>query len=185
MPCLPRPASFSYMTVVSHPLGRSGADPAGPTPAGVAGHRPAYYALGVRRKARIGSQPGIEHVLGPLAGPIMRIVIERGEATVGMVAADLADGRPHAPAYTTVMTILGRLHERGLLDRRKEGRGYVYRPAADEQDTLERLSGQAVDRLLDKYGTSAMRRFAIRLGDVDPDLRNELISLAGVRKVRK
>lgn len=33
----------------------------------------------------------------------------------------------HDLAYTTVMTVLGRLHEKGLVARAKEGRRYLYR----------------------------------------------------------
>lgn len=35
-----------------------------------------------------------------------------------------------------------------------------------------------VDQVLRKYGTSALRGFAVRLADVDDDLRHELIQLA-------
>lgn len=108
----------------------------------------------------------------------MRIVWSQGEATVRSVADVLEQetGRHHA--YTTVMTILVRLHERGLLDRAKAGRGYVYRPVGDESEVLAAMGGRAVDRLLEQYGTAALRRFAQHLSDLDPDLRAQLLDLA-------
>lgn len=127
-------------------------------------------------------EQSIEAVLGSLAGPVMRIVLQQGEVTVRSVTAALAEGRERAPAYTTVMTIMGRLHERGLVERVKRGRGYTYRPAADEQATIDELSRRAVDRLLETYGTSAMRRFAVHLGDLDNSQREELVRLAGSKK---
>lgn len=117
-------------------------------------------------------------MLGPLGAPIMRIVWSQGESTVRTVADVLEQetGRPHA--YTTVMTILGRLHERGLLARTKVSRGYVYRPIGDESEVLAAMGERAVDRLVEQYGTAALRRFAQHLSDLDPDLRARLLDLA-------
>jgi len=43
-------------------------------------------------------------------------------------------------AYNTVMTILVRLWQKGMVDRREAGRSYEYRPSADrEQWTAERM----------------------------------------------
>jgi predicted transcriptional regulator len=108
----------------------------------------------------------------------MRIVLARGPITVREVTDALAREREHPPAYTTVMTIMSRLHERGLLNRDREGRGFRYRAAADEQATIDELSRRAVDRLLETYGTSAMRHFAVQLGDLDEAQRDELLRLA-------
>ncbi len=35
-------------------------------------------------------------------------------------------------AYTTVVTILSRLHAKGVLDRERAGRAYRYAPVADQ-----------------------------------------------------
>lgn len=119
-----------------------------------------------------------EDVLGPLGAAAMRVVWEQGSATVGAVLEALNARGSRPLAYTTVMTVLARLHEKGLLARSKHGRQFVYRAAAGEAQTIEALSQQAVDRLVDRYGASALRQFAIRLGDVDPALRTQLLDLA-------
>lgn len=128
---------------------------------------------------RISDDPKIERVLGPLGAAIMRIVWSQGEASVRSVGKQLAEESGRLHAYTTVMTILARLHERGLLDRTKVGRGFVYRPHGDEAQLLASMGDNAVDRLLEQYGTAALRRFAYRLADLDPDLRAQLLDLAG------
>ena len=124
------------------------------------------------------SAPAIERIFGPLGSAVMRVVWEMGEATVADVAAALrrTQGREHA--YTTIMTVMSRLYERGVLLRTRVGQRYVYRPAADEAALIDRLSEQAVDRLLARYGTSALRQFAQRLDEVDPALRAQLLDLA-------
>ncbi|MEV5827637.1 BlaI/MecI/CopY family transcriptional regulator [Spirillospora sp. NPDC052242] len=46
--------------------------------------------------------------------------------------AELRDRIPGDPAYTTINTILFRLHAKHLVTREREGRHYRYRPAVDE-----------------------------------------------------
>ncbi len=108
----------------------------------------------------------------------MRVILDRGPATVRDVAEALREGGTSAPAYTTVMTIMTRLHDRRLLDRTKHGRGFVYRAAADERATINELSRRAVDHVLQTYGSAAMRGFAVHLSELDPHERDELIRLA-------
>lgn len=128
--------------------------------------------------ANLTRTPRFEDVLGPLAAAIVREVTARGEASVGDVVEGLrrTQGRDHA--YTTIMTVMGRLHERGVLDRERRGRQYIYRVAAPEGELIDRLSGLAVDRLVDRYGTAALRHFAVKLADLDPETRRRLVALA-------
>lgn len=122
-------------------------------------------------------EPSVDVVLGPLGAAIMRILWAHGETTVGALVDTLSRSR-RAPAYTTVTTILARLRERGLVDRFRRGREAIYRATVSEAE-LVTVSGEgAVDALLDRYGATAMRRFAERLADVDPALRRQLLALA-------
>ena len=130
---------------------------------------------------RLGSHtPAIEGVLGPLGGAIVRIIIQHDAATVAEVVDALA-AKGRRPAYTTVMTVMSRLAERGVLSRSKSGRQYVYRPAADEAALLDAMGERAVDDLIGRYGSVALRQFALRLKDVDPALRAQLIKVASRR----
>ncbi len=69
----------------------------------------------------------------------------RGEGTVRDVAAALAPR--HTFAYTTVMTLLERLVRRGQLQRRKQGRSFVYAPAHDPEE----LRTVAVEEFVRSY----------------------------------
>ena len=122
--------------------------------------------------------PHFEDVLGPLAAVIVREVAARGEASVADIVEGLrrTQGRDHA--YTTIMTVMSRLHAKGVLERERRGRQYIYRPAAPEAELVDRLSGLAVDRVVDRYGTAALRHFAVRLADLDPESRRRLAALA-------
>ena len=80
-----------------------------------------------------------------------------GELEGAVLAALWAAGRPLIPAevqeavgsdlaYTTVMTILVRLHDKGVIEREKVGRAYAYRPVVAETDVV----AEQVRRLLDQ-----------------------------------
>jgi len=131
-----------------------------------------------REVVSVARTPRFEDVLGPLAAAIVREVMELGEASVADVVEALraTQGREHA--YTTIMTVMGRLHEKDVLARWRHGRQYIYRATAPEQDLIDRLSGLAVDRLVDRYGNAALRHFAVRLADLDPKTRRRLAALA-------
>lgn len=131
-------------------------------------------------KQRCADSPAgsIENVLGPLGAAVMRIAYEEGEVTVTTLLPRLRAMQGRDSAYTTVLTILSRLYDRGLLARRKVGRQYLYRPVADEAATMSRLSEAAVSDVLAKYGTAALRSFATRLGELDPSMRAQLLDLA-------
>lgn len=124
------------------------------------------------------TSPAVENVLGPLGSAVMRVVWGHGEATVGAVTDELNATSRRRHAYTTVMTVMSRLYERGLLSRTKRGRGFVYAAAGAEDELLSSLSGRAVDQVLARYGTAALRHFAARLETIDPALRSELVELA-------
>lgn len=67
-------------------------------------------------------------------------------------------------AYTTVMTILVRLWQKGLLERRKDGRAYAYHPIQSREEwTAQRMSellqiannrAEALVHFVDEMGTA-------------------------------
>jgi predicted transcriptional regulator len=52
----------------------------------------------------------------------------------GGTPADVLDALGQDLAYTTVMTILTRLWQKGLVERERRGRAYLYRPAVSEAE---------------------------------------------------
>jgi predicted transcriptional regulator len=85
---------------------------------------------------------------GSLQSEVMGIVWELGAATVDDVRA--AQPRSRRAAYTTIQTVLNRLLERGLLERKRRGKAFVYRARYDESELVarslrERLAGASAD----------------------------------------
>jgi predicted transcriptional regulator len=60
---------------------------------------------------------------------LMRVLWDRGEATVGEVVSALKD-RPR-PAYNSVLTVLRILERKGYVTHRKDGRAFVFLPTVD------------------------------------------------------
>lgn len=66
-----------------------------------------------------------------------------GEATVREIRDRLAARRPRA--YTTIMTIMDRLSRKGIVDRHRAGRAYVYRPRLSVEEARDHALGQVLE----------------------------------------
>ena len=97
---------------------------------------------------------GLVKVLGPLETDIMQIIWQDERSTVKKVHRKLSQGRDIA--YTTVMTTMSRLAEKGVLNRHREGLAYVYTPAITEDDFVTMVVQQVLDGLLDDYSETAV-----------------------------
>lgn len=98
-----------------------------------------------------------------------------GATTVGEVLEQLK--QVTNSAYTTVMTVMTRLTEKGLLERELSGRAYVYRAAMTEREYSEALSRGRVRDLIEEFGDVALAQFAEELRDVDPERARRLAEL--------
>lgn len=111
----------------------------------------------------------------------------RGTLEQEIVAALAAARRPMTPAqvrdtlgrdlaYTTVMTVLARLAEKGLVTRERVGRAYAYRVVRDEAE----VTARQMQRLLDTGDDRAavLSRFVGVLSDDDEQLLIELLRRA-------
>ncbi len=81
--------------------------------------------------------------LAPLELDCMNTLWPIGEATVREIRDQLASRRPRA--YTTIMTIMDRLARKGVVERRKVGRAYYYRPNLSVEEARTRALGQVVE----------------------------------------
>jgi predicted transcriptional regulator len=64
---------------------------------------------------------------------------------------DVRDRLPVPLAYTSVATVLGRLHAKGLVQRHESGRAFTYEAAFDE-------SQLAVKRIAELYSSASDKR---------------------------
>jgi predicted transcriptional regulator len=106
---------------------------------------------------------------GDLQRAILAIVWRRERCTVREVHEELSTSRKIA--YTTVLTVMTRLAERGQLRREVRGNRGVFSPVRSK-DT--KAAGQLVDQLLGRFGSVAVAAFVARTKD-QPDLYRELL----------
>lgn len=129
--------------------------------------------------ARQRRTPSAQGLLGSLEYAVMRDLWHRFPASVGDVLQRINTHRDDDPlAYTTVMTVLSRLYDKGLVDREKLGRGYSYRPRFTEAELVEQLGREEVERVLDRFGGVALAHFASALSEADPAQLERLAALA-------
>jgi BlaI family penicillinase repressor len=81
--------------------------------------------------------------LAPLELDCMNALWPSGEATVRQIQEALRPTRPRA--YTTIMTILDRLAHKGIVERRKSGRAWIYRPNVSADQARTHAVSQVVD----------------------------------------
>jgi predicted transcriptional regulator len=112
-------------------------------------------------------EPGPEQLLGELEAAVMQIIWEREEATVRDVLEVLQSKRPIA--YTTVMTIMGRLAQKGVLTLRKQGKAYYYRPTATPDEFVAQRAQRAVQDVIASFGDVAMAYFLHELETADDE----------------
>jgi predicted transcriptional regulator len=124
-------------------------------------------------------QPSVPPELHELEGEVMEHVWDRGgEISVRDVMEAANKRAPKPRAYTTYMTILSRLHAKGFLTRRREGRTDLYEPAYTRDEYADLRAQAGVDSLVEQYGDAALSHFARQIAELDPERRRQLQRLA-------
>jgi predicted transcriptional regulator len=105
----------------------------------------------------------------------LKVLWERGEATV----RDLADAMNASArqvggdelAYTTVLSLLQVMDQKGLVGHRREGKAYVYVPRAERQSTIRRLANSFLEKVfdgaVDEYMVHALESKRLSAGELD------------------
>ena len=83
--------------------------------------------------------------LTPQELEIMKVVWQKGEATVRDVYEDLLERRKIA--YTTVMTMMNVLEKKGHLRKKAEGRSFLYRPTRPQRQVVGSMVREFVGRV--------------------------------------
>jgi predicted transcriptional regulator len=112
--------------------------------------------------------------LHELEALVMEEVWRQGSVTVRSVMEALNEDAGKARAYTTYMTILARLHRKGVLDRRRHGKTDVYDPRLTRDEYLEARARSEVAALVQQYGDVALAHFARQMASLDPERRKQL-----------
>lgn len=100
----------------------------------------------------------------------LKVLWDRGEATVREVC-DAVNAEGEELAYTTVLSLLQVMEQKGLVTHRSEGKAYVYLPAIEREKTLRQLATGFLERVfdgaLDEYLVHALGKRKISASELE------------------
>jgi BlaI family transcriptional regulator, penicillinase repressor len=98
---------------------------------------------------------------------VMNVLWELGAGTVAQVRSRLADDL----AYTTVLTVLRTLEEKGYVDHLEEGKAYRYRPLVARRDASASALRRVLRKVFDDSPELLMTHLVSDRGLSDEELR--------------
>ncbi|MGG0658282.1 BlaI/MecI/CopY family transcriptional regulator [Rummeliibacillus pycnus] len=119
------------------------------------------------RKFKI-HESGLNRFFGPLEAKIMDILWNNDEMTIKDVQHNLE--KEKAMNFNTVMTVMNRLVEKGILQKRTEGRSSMYKPVQSRHEFLDTQSKEMTNELMDEFGNVVVSHMLDALEDVDDEL---------------
>lgn len=102
---------------------------------------------------------------------ILKVLWQRGPSTVRQVRDELAEERDLA--YTSVMTIMTIMADKGYVRRRKAKGSYVYRPVLEQQSAARAMLSDVVNRVFDGSAAAAAVHL-LESAEIDPAELHEL-----------
>jgi predicted transcriptional regulator len=128
-----------------------------------------------RTAAQASPRDAVASLFGPLEIQVLEALWSEPQAT--SVRA-LQERFPRV-AYTTLMTTLDRLYKKGVLERERQGRAFLYRTRATREDLDGDLASGAIDGLLGSSPSRAALRpllssFVEAVSRRDAELLDEL-----------
>ena len=110
---------------------------------------------------------------GQLEGDVLAVLWSEGRPlTAGEVHTALGSDL----AYTTVATILGRLHDKGVVERDRSGRTHTYRATSDEAEVVRAGFQSVLTRSHDRK--ALLQGFVDSLSEEDEATIRELLERA-------
>ena len=113
-------------------------------------------------------------MLGELEKEIMEVIWANNQPlTVRIVYESISKRRKIA--YTTVMTIMGRLVKKGFLRTDSSGKAYTYQASFSKDKFLTKISRQIIRNLISSFGDTAIAHFTKELEKIPAEKRRRLI----------
>lgn len=113
--------------------------------------------------------------LGELEKQIMDVVWERKHCSVRDVLTRLQKDRKLA--YTTIMTIMGRLVEKGVLVRKLHGSSYLYESKVNREKFVSSYVHNMFKTAVSTLGQEAVTHFAREIQKLSPEKRDKLVKM--------
>jgi predicted transcriptional regulator len=122
------------------------------------------------------SQRGLGQVLGDLEREVMATLWTMECPTSGREVYEHLS-RKGDWAYTTILTVVNRLVEKGLIKRRKRGGMWSFEPAISQDEFRAMVSREAVQRALELAPEATITQLVDLLAEREPTVLDELARL--------
>ena len=126
-----------------------------------------YYPCSSVRIRPVNGKSNAASGLGDLEAAVMETLWLHGESSTPAVFELV--GKPRGLAYTTILTILQRLHKKGLATRRLSGKVHVYAAALD-REKFARQRGETLASTLVQLGSAGVTAFLAEAEKLDPSI---------------
>jgi len=115
-------------------------------------------------------------VLGELESEIMEIIWRQKVTTSVKDITKLLE-KKRKIAYTTVMTIMARLANKGVLVRRLNGPSYLYKPKVTKEQFIAKAVHGIFSSAVATLGEEALTHFVKEIQKIDPKKRQQLLKI--------
>jgi len=126
---------------------------------------------------------GIKRALGELESQVMECLWQTPHSSVKEIWERLSQKR--TLAYTTVMTTMDRLYQKGLLQRVKSGKAFLYQPRFSREQFEEILTEEVLKGLAGAPNEYLLSAFLDLLSERDPTSLNRLEEMLREKRGKK
>lgn len=117
-------------------------------------------------------EKGLNRFFGPLEARIMNTLWSHSELSIKDVQLKL--GQERSLNFNTVMTVMNRLLDKGILTKRMDGRTSLYRPVHSREDFMDIQSKEITHELMEDFGPLVVHHMIDALDEADPELLHML-----------
>ena len=115
---------------------------------------------------------GLNRFFGPLEAKIMDILWANPGSSIREVQTALEQEKD--VNFNTVMTVMNRLVDKGLLSKTQKGRTSLYQPVQSRKAFMNDQSKELSQELVDEFGTLALNHMLDALDEADEGLIERL-----------
>jgi predicted transcriptional regulator len=117
-------------------------------------------------------EKGLNRFFGPLEAKIMDTLWTHSELSIKDVQKKLEQERNLN--FNTVMTVMNRLLEKGVLTKRMDGRTSLFSPVHSREDFMDIQSREITHELMEDFGPLVVNHMIDALDEADSELLNML-----------
>ncbi|WP_273851751.1 BlaI/MecI/CopY family transcriptional regulator [Guptibacillus spartinae] len=118
------------------------------------------------------NETGLNRFFGSLEAKILDILWNGPEMSIKDVKKKLDEEK--STNFNTVMTVMNRLVDKGVLEKRVEKRTSMFKPLFSKEEFLQTQSKELTQDLMDEFGPLAVNHMLDALEEADPVLIEKL-----------